>query len=118
MIADNDNALEAQKRMNDAAIKLSSMAGDVATARQIKDFSDERKKRALSVLVVAELKAGRSVGAAEHYARSQDSWGAALADLGEQLKSALKVLEEHDCLKTIYEASRSVLALEREKMRL
>ena len=104
--------------MSNAVAQMSRMAPEVANARQVKEFSDDRKTRAFSVLVVEELNAGKSVSAAEHYARSADSWGSQLNDLSEQYKSAITTLERYDAFKTQYEAARSLLAMEREKARL
>lgn len=116
---DNESTLAIAQRMNHAVNELARMSHDVALAKQIKDFSDDRKKRAFSVLVVEQTKKEQmSVAAAEHRARASDSWGAQLNDLGEQFKSALQVLEKHDATKTQYEAARSLLSLEKEKIRL
>ena len=70
------------------------------------------------MLVVAELNAGKSVSAGEHFARATDAWGATLNDLGERYKSALRVIEEYEATKIAYEAARSVLSMEKEKFRL
>lgn len=117
MLTDADSIAEAQRRMNDAALALAKMAPEVATAKQVKEYDGERRKRALAVFVMEQLKQEKmSTSLAEHAARASDGWGASLNDLGEQLKSALRVIETHDATMILYESSRSVLSMEKAKI--
>ena len=104
--------------MTEAVNAMQKMAPELATARQVKEFSSDRLKRAFSVLVVQEINNGKSAAAAEHTARSTDRWGADLNDLSEQHRSALRVIEEYNAMQTQYEAARSLLSVEKEKMKL
>jgi hypothetical protein len=118
MHTDSDTLSKVERKMTEAVTAMQKMAPELAVARQVKEWSDERKKRAFSVLVVQELNNGKSVAAAEHIARSSDRWGADLNDLSEQYTSALRVIEAYNAWQTQYEAARSLLSLEKEKIRL
>lgn len=120
MTADYETSLGIARRMNSAVMELVKMSGEVAQARQVKEFNSDRLRRAFSVLVVEQLNnpPNSAISAAEHRARASDTWGAALNDLGEQYKTAIRVLETYEAIKTQYEAARSLLSLEKEKIRL
>ena len=94
------------------------MASDVADAKTIKEFSNDRLKRAFSVEVAGFLEAGESAAASEHKARASKEYGTHLHDLMEQHKSALRVIEEHDALRVQFESARSILSVEKSKIGL
>lgn len=104
--------------MQEAALEMQRLSGDVADAKQIKEFQDIRLKRILSVLVVAELKSEKSVAAAEHYARASDSYGSQINDLADQYKAALRVIESYESCKVRFESARSILSMEKQKLTL
>ena len=118
MLTDSDTTTELQLRMSNAVAQMTRMTGDVANARQVREFNSDRLKRAFSVLVVEELKCGKSVAAAEHAARASDSYGTTLNDLSEQYRTAIATLERYEAFKTQYEAARSLLSAEKAKMAL
>lgn len=117
-MTDNDTISKAQAQMNRCAMDLAKMSADVADAKTAKEFTSDRLKRALSVTVAEFLEAGEGVGSSEHKARAAASYGAALHDLQEQHKSALRVIEKHDALKIMFESARSILSTEKAKMGL
>jgi hypothetical protein len=117
-ITDNDRILAAQKQMNSCASQISKMANDVADARTVKEFNSDRLKRAFSVEVSRFLESGDSGVAAEHKARASKEYGTHLHDLGEQFKTAMRVIEQHDALKVKFESARSILSTEKAKMGL
>ena len=117
-MSDNDSLLKAQAQMNGAALELVKMANDVADAKTIKEFSSDRLKRAFSVTVAEFLDQDMSSAASEHKARASTAYGAHLADLMEQYKQAMRVIEQHDGVKCKFESARSIVSCERAKMGL
>lgn len=117
-MTDNGIVAKAQAQLQRCALALAGMANDVADARQIKEFSHDRCKRALSVGVAEFLEAGESAAAAEHKARGSKAYGTSLHDLGEQYKAAMRVIEVYEAHRTLFQSAQSILALERAKISL
>ena len=116
IVTDSDTITRAQKQMNSCALDLAKMSADVADAKTVKEFSSDRLKRAFSVEVAGFLDAGDSGVAAEHKARASKEYGTHLHDLAEQYKTALRIIEQHDALKTKFESARSILSVEKTKI--
>lgn len=102
--------------MQRCALQLAAMSDDVADAKQIKEFNHDRHKRALSMVVADFLEQGESGVAAEHKARASGVYGAQLADLGEQYKAALRIIEKADAARVLWESARSLLSTEKAKL--
>lgn len=118
MSTDNDTIIRAQAQLNRCALDLEAMSNDVGDAKTIKEFSSDRLKRALSVTVAEFLEAGEGVGASEHKSRASAVYGAALHDLQEQYKTAMRIIEKHDAIKAKFESARSILSTEKAKIGL
>lgn len=118
MLTDSDTIAAAQKQMNRCALDVAKMAIDVADAKTVKEFNSDRLKRAFSIEVAQFIEAGDSGVAAEHKARASKAYGTHLHDLSEQYQTALRIIEQHEALKTKFESARSILAVERQKMNL
>lgn len=117
-LTDNDTVTKSQAQLNRSALELAKMSSDVADAKTVKEFSSDRLKRAFSVEVTRFLESGDSGVAAEHKARASKEYGTHLHDLGEQYKTAMRVIEQHDALKVKFESARSILSTEKAKMGL
>lgn len=115
-MTDSDTISKAQAQMNRCAMDLAKLSNDVADAKTVREFSGDRLKRAFSVSVVEFLDAGDSGVASEHKARASKAYGAALHDLGEQYKTAMRVIEQYDGLKVQFESARSLLSVEKAKL--
>jgi hypothetical protein len=118
MPTDNDTVTKAMKAMNECALAIAKMTSDLADARTVKEFSSDRVKRAFSVEVERFLTAGDSATASEHKARASAQYGSSLHDLGEQYKTAMRTIEQHEGLKVRFESARSILSTEKAKMGL
>jgi hypothetical protein len=118
MLTDQDTILQAQAQLNRCALDMAALASDVADSKTIKEFSNDRLKRAFSVEVERFLSSGDSAAAAEHKARASAQYGAHLQDLMGQHKDALRVIEKYDALKIQFEAARSLLSVEKAKIGL
>lgn len=115
-VTDHDTMLKAQSQMNRCALALAKLAPDIADARTIKEFNSDRLKRVFSIEVARILEAGESVSASEHKARASATYGAHLADLSEQYKAAMRVIEQCESLKVQFESARSILSCEKTKL--
>jgi hypothetical protein len=118
MLTDQDTITQAQAQLNRCALDLAKLGNDVADARAIREFSSDRLKRAFSVEVTRFLEGGESAAASEHKARASAQYGAHLADLMEQHRQALRVIEQYDGLKVQFESARSILSVEKSKLGL
>ena len=116
-IADFSDCAEVQKRLTHAADAISAMAHRVAQARQIKEFENDRRKRALAIWTLPFLKAGDSSAAAETAARAGEGYKTDMTKLAGELVAAEKVLVEYEAMKIQWESARSLLALQRDAMR-
>lgn len=117
-MSDNNTVQRAQAKLMRCALDLEGMAEEVADARQVREFSHDRCKRALSASVAPLLEEGESGVAAEHKARASAVYGSALHDLELQYRDAMRVIERYEAIKTVFEATRSVLSVERAKIGL
>ena len=104
--------------MNQCALEIAKLSSDVADAKTVKEFSNDRLKRAFSVVVSEFLEKGDSGVAAEHKARASTNYGTHLHDLMEQYKSAMRVIERHEGLKAKFDSARSIVSCERAKLGL
>lgn len=117
-MTDSEKITRAEAQLNRCAKTLEGMSQDVADAKTVKEFSSDRLKRAFSVTVAEFLEAGDSGVAAEHKARASKAYGSALHDLGEQYRTAMRVIEKHDATKALFESARSILSTEKAKIGL
>lgn len=116
--ADHGDLKVIEERMRKCSVELLKMSDDVADALTVKSFSSERHKRALAIVVAEHLAADGSAAAAEYNARASAAYGSQLHDLTEQYRSAMRVLEKADAIKTMFESARSMMAMERQRMGL
>ena len=108
----------AQKGMADAITELDQLRDKVAMARQIVEFCGDRRKSALSVLVVEYLKQDMPIGAAEHQARADARFKAEMQTIMKQTGEAEKLVKAWDIAKTKFECARSLLSAERSLLEL
>lgn len=114
--ADYSDVAMLQKRMVDAADKLSKMAGDLAKAKQVREYDGDRRKRALAV-AAAPLLTENSASAAETMARASDPYHTAMKQLAAELLTAERVIADHDAVRIQWETARSLLAMQRDMTR-
>lgn len=114
--ADHSDVVELQKRLMQAADKLSSMAGSVAQARQVREYDNDRRKRCLAVAALPLLTAGASSAAADTEARASEPYASAMKQLGAELAAAEKAIAEWEAQKIMWESARSLLAMAKSQM--
>jgi hypothetical protein len=115
--ADHSDVLALQMKLTQAADKLSHMAPQVAVAKQVKEFSNDRTKRALAIAALPFIKAGESSAAADTCARSSDGYKLEMQKLATEFQQAEKALLEWEAQKIQWESARSLLAMQRDLSR-
>lgn len=95
---------------------MADMAKAAAAARQIREYDGDRRKRALSLAVRDAMHAAPNLSAtaAEHIARSSDSYGAAISTLATELRSAEGALSQWEAMKVRFESLRSLLSIQKQ----
>lgn len=95
------------------ADKISQMTPDLSKAHMVRDFSGDRRKRALAKAMLPFLSSGESAAAAECKARALPSYGQELQTLGDDLRSAEDMIARHSALKVKWESVRSLLSIQK-----
>lgn len=93
------------------------MAQYVASARHIREYDGDRRKRVLAIAAMPFLKAGLSSAAADTEARASQGYADSMKILGNEFVAAEKALAEWDAIKIQVEVARSLLAMMRDSMR-
>jgi hypothetical protein len=95
--------------------QLLSNATAVGTARQIREFNSDQRKRALALAVrdVLNLKPDLSATAAETQARALDGYNVAMVKLRDDLRSAEVAIAENDALRAKHDSLRSLLSFQK-----
>jgi len=108
----------AQRAMADAIVALDNLKSSVAMAKQIVEFSGDRRKSALSVYVVEFLKQDMTLGAAEHNARADERFKAEMKAIMNQTGEAEKTIKAWELQRIKFECARSLLSAERSLLEL
>jgi len=115
-MSDHDDILEAERALTDALKRMQSELHAASIARQVVELAGERRKNALSRLVVEHLNQDRSAAESEHRARSDARYRQELQQIGQQTANALEVIGQYDLARHQYEAARSILAVRRAEI--
>lgn len=97
-------------RLIETADELSGMTEAVATARQIREFSGDRRKRALCLPMREFIVTGESAAAAETKARASAIYGEELDRQAQQLRDAELVIAGYEACRVRWESARSCLS--------
>ena len=105
-----------QQRMVEQCDALDSLSESVAKARQIQDYSSDRKKNALATFVCAEQdkEKGLSVSMAEHRARCSKGYEARMLTLTKEDLEAETVVAQWEVHKLRWETARSLLSIQKQ----
>lgn len=114
--ADFSDVVALQKRLMQAADKLSAMAASVAQARQVREYDSDRRRRCLAIAAKPLLLAGESSAAADTEARASEPYAQAMKQLGAELAAAEKVIAEWEATKIMWESARSLLSMSKSQM--
>lgn len=104
--------------MQDAIQAMEKLAPALGMAKQIVEFASDRRKSALSMIVVEHLKAGESATAAEHLARADERFRAEMTKILNETASAEKTIGQWVLAKIKFEAARSLLSCEKSLLQM
>lgn len=116
-MVDHTEALKIAERMKKCTKRLHQLASAIGSAKQVREFSSEMRRAALSAEVVKALKAGESATAAEHIARASEPYNQKLAILAQQYESAESTIAEYQAEQASFDAARSLMSFNRETLR-
>ena len=114
----HEHLFAAQKQMADAIARLDQLKSKIGMAKQIVEFSGDRRRSALSVLVVEYLRKDCGVSAAEHEARSDVRYKEEMKKIMSETASAETVIKEWEIEKTRFESARSILSVEKSLLQM
>lgn len=104
-------------RLIKATQRLGELAPQVGGAKAVKEFASDQRKNLLARYMVKHLKGGESAAAAECYARADEGFGRDLGALMEGFEAAEKVIATYNAEDAAFNATRSLLSMQREVMR-
>lgn len=116
--ADYSTIAELQHRMEKLLTDMDNEVPNYAKARQITEFSSDRRKSALADAFTAILSGDpeASAASAEHRARASTLYKERMKSLTQEHLAAETSLALYELLKTRLEVARSLLACERAKL--
>lgn len=114
--ADFTDCLALQKQLQTAVNALNGMTAQVASARHVREYDSDRRKRVLAIAAMPFLKAGGSSASADTEARVSQNYADAMKQLGNELVAAEKVLADWDAKRIQIEIARSLLSLSKATM--
>ncbi len=117
-MTDNHDISAVETRLKDATRRLHQLSASVGASKQIRQYDTDRRKNLLAKYVVRALKEGHSATAAEAYGRSDEAYQTELEGLSKQYEGAERVIAEWDSEMCSFDAARSLLAMNRESMRV
>lgn len=115
---DNTEIARIQKRMQECTKKLNELAPAMGQAKQVREFSGDRRKSILAMELVKSLKAGESAAASDAIARASEGYRIALDEQGKQLADAETVIATWGATEASFEAARSLLSMMKSTMKL
>lgn len=115
---DFTDSAKVEARLKAATNRMQSLVGDVALARQVKEFASERRRMLLAKYSAPLLDSGRSQPQSEALSRASAEYKTELAMLEKEYQHAERTLAEWEAQKAIYEAARSLLSFSKETLRL
>jgi len=114
---DNNNITEVQDRLKSSTRDLHRLAPLVGAAKQIKEFSSDRRKMALAKQQRRYIERGEGAANSEALARSDPLYMEELKQLEIQYAEAERCIAEWEATKCSFEAARSLLAMTRETIK-
>ncbi len=117
-MTDNHDISEVEQRLRSCSKRLHQLSASVGASKQIRQYDTDRRKNLLAKYVVRALKEGHSATAAEAYGRSDEAYQTELEGLSKQYEGAERTIAEWDAEIASHDAARSLLAMNRESMRI
>lgn len=116
--ADYSETMLLQRRLTETADEMAAITDDVGMARQVREFSSDRRKRALGRAMQAALAGGESSSKAEAEARASEPYAKELQQLAKELTAAEQTIARWDVLRIKWETARSLLSVQKSQMQM
>ena len=116
--ANFDQITAAQRGMQEAIDELESLKEKIGMSKQIVEFCTDRRKTALSVLVVQYSLPKVSTVLAEHQARADKRFAEEMKTIMRETAAAESVIKAFEIGKIKFECARSILSSERSLLEL
>ena len=113
---DAHDILNLEKRMEDARLYLRNNAANYGDAKQVREFSSDRRKQTLAKHMRPFVNNGDSCALAETKARSQDAYAVELDALAEQYGTAETTIAMYDAAEISFKAAQSLLSMAKTQM--
>jgi hypothetical protein len=107
-----------EKRLENAIRQIRNLTAQTGSAKQVRAYDSDRRKALLARYMLPYLKGGASAASAEVDGRSDPAYLAEFDQLAEQLRTAESTIAENDAAYAAFEASRSLLSLAKENLRI
>lgn len=114
-MSDHTQSLEIAGRLQESVETLQGLIEDVAAARQVKEFSSERRKSLLAVYM--QDYANHPTNRAETLARQSEGYLMELEIQEKQYRKSEEVIAKWNVTMVKFDAARSLMAQSREIMR-
>lgn len=109
-MSDSAEIADIQRRFEAARNYLKAKADEYGEAKQVKEFSSDRRKQCLARFKRAFINNGDSDAVADTKARSMDEYAMELDKLAEQHKSAEQSIAKYDAADASFRAAQSLLS--------
>lgn len=117
-LADWSDVEALQRKMAGMAEEMAVLAPDVGRAKHVLEYDSDRRKQALARAMRAPLAGGDSAAKAEAEGRASEVYAKELSQLGLEHKMSEEILMSWEAAKIGWETCRSLLAMQRETVRL
>lgn len=107
---DHTQSVAIAEELREAVDMLQTLSEKVGAARQVKEFSSDRRKNVLAKHMAPYLVQGDSVAKAEYFARTSEHFISDMEQLEREQQDAESVIVSFDVAKCRYEARRSLLS--------
>jgi hypothetical protein len=115
---DGHDLLAIEKRMEDARLYLRNNAANYGDAKQVREFSSDRRKQTLARHMRPFVNNGDSNALADTKARSGDAYAIELDKLADAYAAAETTIALYDAAEVSFDAARSLLSMAKSQMQL
>lgn len=114
-VSDYSDLEQLTRALMEVTEQLLSAAPSVGAARQIREFSSDRRKRALALAIkdVLSVTPNLSATAAENQARTLPGYAEAMKKLQNELQIAEQAIAESEALRARHDSLRSLLSFQK-----
>jgi hypothetical protein len=117
-LSDSDEIYSLQKRLTEITERMSALVPAVGKARQVREFSSDRRKRTLAKAMTTYLDQGESAASADAKARASYLYSEEMIAHEKALQASEIALADWDALHCAFEATRTLISVNKEMVRM